>query len=94
MDNVAPDLVNLLDTQADQTDVTNVHLRSTQEDTRMLEPDVVDRIHELSGQGLGKQTDLSTVGDLPQLRPPLSRWSHGRLSRTSCGAAPRRPHAQ
>ena len=43
MDNVDPDLVNLLDTQADQTDVTNVHLRSTQEDTRMLEPDDVDR---------------------------------------------------
>ncbi len=38
MDNVDPDLVNLLDTQADQSDVSNVHLRSTQEDTRMLEP--------------------------------------------------------
>ena len=34
MDNVDPDLVNLLDTQADQSDVTNVHLRSTQEDTK------------------------------------------------------------
>ena len=44
MDNVDSDLVNLLDTQADQTYVTNINLRSTQEDTRMLEPDVVDRI--------------------------------------------------
>ncbi|MGA2706572.1 MAG: hypothetical protein ABSH35_36630, partial [Isosphaeraceae bacterium] len=55
MDNIDPDLVNLLDTQADQTGVANVHLRSTQEDTRMLEPDVVDRIRELSGQGLGSK---------------------------------------
>ena len=31
------DLVNLHGTQADQTDVTGVHLRTTQEDTRMLE---------------------------------------------------------
>ncbi len=44
MDNVDPDLVNLLDTQADQSDVTNVHIRSTQEDIRMLKPEVVDRI--------------------------------------------------
>ncbi len=38
MDNIDPDLVNLLDTQADQTDVTNVHLRSTQEDTSTTAP--------------------------------------------------------
>ena len=62
MDNVDPDLVNLLDTQADQTDVTNVHLRSTQEDTRMLEPDVVDRIRELSGQGLGSKRIARQLG--------------------------------
>ena len=62
MDNVDPDLVNLLDTQADQSDVTNVHLRSTQEDTRMLEPDVVDRIHELSGQGLGSKRIARQLG--------------------------------
>src|SRR5258708_37555592 len=62
MDNVDPDLVNLLDTQADQTDVTNVHLRTTQEDTRMLEPEVVDRIHELSGQGLGSKRIARQLG--------------------------------
>src|SRR5208337_5275813 len=62
MDNGDPDLVNLLDTQADQSDVTNVHLRSTQEDTRMLEPDVVDRIHELSGQGLGSKRIARQLG--------------------------------
>src|SRR5271157_1019667 len=62
MDNIDPDLVNLLDTQADQTDVINVHLRSTQEDTRMLEPDVVDRIRELSGQGLGSKRIARQLG--------------------------------
>jgi transposase len=55
MDRVVPDLVNLQVTQAGQTDVADVHLRITQEDTRMLEPDVVDRIRELSGQGLGSK---------------------------------------
>jgi transposase len=53
MDKSDPDLVNLLGMQAGQTDVISVHLQPTQEDTRMLEPGVVDRIHELSGQGLG-----------------------------------------
>ena len=62
MDNVDPDLVNLLDAQADQSDVTNVHMRSTQEDTRMLEPDVVDRIRELSGQGLGSKRIARQLG--------------------------------
>ena len=62
MDNVDPDLVNLLDTQADRSDVTNVHLRSTQEDTRMLEPDVVDGIRELSGQGLGSKRITRQLG--------------------------------
>src|SRR5271157_511790 len=62
MDNVDPDLVNLLDTQADQSDIINVHLRSMQEDTRMLEPDVVDRIHELSGQALGSKRIAQQLG--------------------------------
>ena len=48
MDNVDPDLVNLLDTQADQSDVTNVHLRSTQEDTRIRPPDLWDSVVEPS----------------------------------------------
>ena len=40
-----------------------------------------------------EQTDCSPVGGLPQLRPPLSRRSHGRLSRTSRGTSSRRRHA-
>lgn len=53
MDKSDPDLVNLPGVQAGQTDVICVLLQSRQEDTRMLEPGVVDRIHEMSGQGLG-----------------------------------------
>jgi transposase len=55
MDKIDPDLVNLHDTQADQSDVTSVHLRCTQEDTRMVKPEIVDRIRDLSGQGLGSK---------------------------------------
>ncbi len=52
MDEFGSDVVNLHDTQVGQMDVTNVRLRSTQEDTGMLKPEVVDRIHELSDEGL------------------------------------------
>ena len=62
MDKSDSDLVNLQDMQADQTDVTSVHLRTTQEDTRMLEPEVVDRIRELSGQGLGSKRIARELG--------------------------------
>jgi transposase len=62
MDRIDSDLVNLHDTQADQTDVTSVHLRTMQEDTRMLEPEVVDRIRELSGQGLGSKRIARQLG--------------------------------
>lgn len=55
MDKLDSDSVILQDSQADQTDAARVHLRATQEDTRMLEPELVDRIHELSGQGLGSK---------------------------------------
>ncbi len=62
MDKFDPDLVNLHDMQADLSDVTHVHPRTTQEDTRMLEPEVVDRIHELSGQGLGSKRIARQLG--------------------------------
>jgi transposase len=62
MDKFGSDLVNLHDMQADRTDVTSVHLRTTQEDTRMLEPEVVDRIRELSGQGLGSKRIARQLG--------------------------------
>lgn len=62
MDKLDPDLVNLQDMQVDQTDVASVHLRITQEDTRMLEPEIVDRIHELSRQGLGSKRIARQLG--------------------------------
>jgi len=55
MDRVVADLVHLPETQADPTEFTSVHLRPSQEDTRMLKPEVVDRIRELSGQGHGSK---------------------------------------
>jgi transposase len=62
MDRFESDLVHLDETQVGQTDATSVHLRTTQEDTRMLEPEVVDRIHELSGQGLGSKRIARELG--------------------------------
>ena len=62
MDKLDPDLVNLHGMQADPSDVTSVHLRATQEDTRMLEPEVVDRTRELSGQGLGSKRIARQLG--------------------------------
>ena len=55
MDKIDSDLVNLNDTQADQPDVTRVHLRPAQENTGMVKPEIVDRIRELAGQGLGSK---------------------------------------
>jgi transposase len=62
MDKSDSDLVNLQHVQADHTDVACVHLQSGQEDARMLEPGVVDRIHELSGQGLGSKRIARQLG--------------------------------
>jgi transposase len=62
MDKLDSDLVNLQDMQADQSDGACVHLRTTQEDIRMLEPEVVDRIRELSGQGLGSKRIARELG--------------------------------
>ena len=88
MDNVDPDLVNLLDTQADRSDVTNVHLRSTQEDTRMLEPDVVDRIRELSGQGLGSKRIARQLGiSRNSVRRYLAGATVGFQERLAAGAS-------
>jgi transposase len=65
MDKLESDLVSLHETQADQanpSDGTKVHLRSTQEDARMLEPEVVDRIRALSGEGLGSKRIARRLG--------------------------------
>jgi transposase len=62
MDKIDSDLVNLYDTQADLPDVAHVHLRSTQENTRMVKPEIVDRIRELAGQGFGSKRIAREVG--------------------------------
>jgi transposase len=62
MDRVGSDLVNLQDARADQSSLSHVHLRDPQEDIRMLPPEVVDRIHELSGQGLGSKRIARALG--------------------------------
>ena len=62
MDRSGPDLDNLQVTQVDSSGVTHVHLRDSQEDIRMLKPEVVDRIRELSGQGLGSKRIARELG--------------------------------
>ena len=62
MDKRVPDLDNLQATQVDPQNFTHVHLRDSQEDIRMLKPEVVDRIRELSGQGLGSKRIAREVG--------------------------------
>ena len=62
MDKIDSDLVNLHHPQVDHSDVTCVHLRSEQEDSKMLQPEVVDRIRELSGQGLGSKRIARQLG--------------------------------
>ena len=62
MDKIDSDLVNLHDSQADQPNGARVLLRATQEDTRMVKPEVVDRIRELSGQGLGSKRIARMLG--------------------------------
>ena len=65
MDKTEGDLVNLPGPQVGQITKTSVHLRSSQEDIRMLLPTIVDRIRELVGQGLGSK-------DLVQNNFPIS----------------------
>jgi len=62
MDKFDSDLVNLHDPQVDPSDGSSVHLHSMQEDIRMLKPEVVDRIRELSARGLGIKRIARLVG--------------------------------
>ena len=55
MDRSDADVVHLHQAQVDSPSSTVVPLRDSQEDTRMLAPEVVDRIRELAGQGLGSK---------------------------------------
>jgi hypothetical protein len=85
MDKTDSDLVNLHHPQVDQSDVTCVHLRSEQEDSKMLQPEVVDRIRELSGQGLGSKRIARQLGVFYD--PPKSSVAHGKiLCSNSCSA--------
>jgi transposase len=62
MDNSEVFLVNLHPEQVRPLDVTEVNLPDPQEGRRMLKPDVVDLIHELSGQGLGSKRIARQLG--------------------------------
>jgi transposase len=62
MDKFDLDLVNLLKTQVDDSEVTAVRLLQEQEDSRMLQPDVVDRIHALSRRGFGRKRIARELG--------------------------------
>jgi transposase len=62
MDKLDPDPVHLHDPQVDPPDGSGVHLHPTQEDTRMLKPEVVDRIRELSARGLGSKRIARLLG--------------------------------
>jgi transposase len=53
MDKLISDSVHLHGARVGRTGLRDVHLQPMQEDSRMLEPEVVDRIHELSGRGHG-----------------------------------------
>jgi transposase len=55
-------VVNLLKAQVDDSEETAVRLLQEQEDSRMLQPDVVDRIHELSGRRFGKKRIARELG--------------------------------
>ena len=48
MDKLDADPVHLPEPQVAPSEGSTVHLRPTQEDTRMLKPEVVDRIRELA----------------------------------------------
>ena len=94
MDKIDSDLVNLHDTQADQPDVTSVHLRTTQEDTRMLKPEIVDRIRELSGQGLGSKRIARQLGHSPSASPTRTRCAPSRRPSENAIAAEDDPNAR
>src|ERR1700730_1088757 len=62
MDNSGVNLVNLPSMQVRPESTTEVSLPNPQEDHGMLKPEVVDLIHELSGQGLGSKRIARQLG--------------------------------
>jgi len=62
MDKTEGILVNLHHPQVRPPDRIEVRLRNPQEDRRMIKPDVVDRIRELAGQGVGSKRIARQLG--------------------------------
>jgi len=62
MDKLDADPVILREPQVAPPNGSDVHLRPAQEDTRMLKPEVVDRIRELADQGLGSKRIARLLG--------------------------------
>lgn len=62
MDKLDADSVNLHGPQVGPSDESIVHLRPTQEGTKMLKPWVVDRIRELAARGLGSKRIARLLG--------------------------------
>jgi hypothetical protein len=87
MDSSRADLVNLQATQEDPTRSYPIPLRNPQVDQRMLEPDVVDQLRELSGRGLGSKRIARRLGISPPTMPRAARWSGTPASRSSAKIA-------
>jgi transposase len=62
MDKFDSDPVHLHGPQVDPSQGSSVHLPSTQEDTKMIKPEVVDRIRRLSARGLGTKRIARLTG--------------------------------
>jgi transposase len=62
MDKLDADPVILHEPQGVPPDGSDVHLRTAQEDTRMLKPELVDRIRELADRGLGSKRIARLTG--------------------------------
>jgi len=62
MDKTEANLVNLHQPQVRLPDGIEARLRNPQEDRRMIKPDVVDRIRELAGQGVGSKRIARQLG--------------------------------
>ena len=62
MDKLASDPVHLPQPQVGPPDGSDVPLRPTQEDAKMLKPEVVDRIRELADRGLGSKRIARLTG--------------------------------
>jgi transposase len=62
MDKFDADPVHLQEPQVDPSEGSRVHLHPTPEDTRMLKPEVVERIRKLAARGLGTKRIARLVG--------------------------------